>query len=1209
MATIDEWYRRYRLNTTREFWEFVGYCSFEYWKPVYYHGGVKPVDVFDLDKVLCPELFFSGFIRVVSLRYSHDNEEERNKKGTETATVRESELTELIQSLVFNNNANPELADAIRNNILFDMRDEVGVDILDLITSIINVSQPKDDTVDSLVQFYSDCAQYYDRIVERKVSDGADLKFAEEFREWLSDWSRRERNGYCNCEHLLSFCIRYIRDSLKKESYSEEAGRRISLADLTDKYVNLRERISTDVICQDTAVRKFLQGLYNGEFKKENKDAPEAVFLFVGPPGVGKTYLAKTAAKYLNRPSKTFHMSEYAHESSFHGLVGFEKTWKNSKPGDLTDYVAENPNAILIFDEIEKAHVNTIRLFLPILEGGAALDLYSQNEVDFRNTIVIFTTNAGRGFYEKKRGIAVSSLSEATLTDALGNEKYNDSDAKMPTEILSRMAKGCIIGFDHMTPAKLVPVIKKGLDKGAQSVEKTLGIKCLYDETILPYIFLYHMGAKLDARVASSRSRSFIVDSVYQLSEQLADNKKELKQIKGKDSDIRIRFTVGEENLARELTVPAQQPKMLIVCNQEDYNNLVVRRSADYRLYHVYAEKDANDPRNYIMQQIKDHEIDAILIDPYMRIKRTRSKNGKKDNLSGISHVESRGLDVLKWILQQNGMPPVYCMELRKTHPIGFTDRQDLMAMGVKDILRFSELRNITERTALIKELSYELFLGNKLDEIISKGKTVSFEIGHAITTSEENEKKYQNIELRINNLKLVRSMDAEAQEIFIDDEARAEGGFDSVIGAKAAKEEMRHFVQFIKEPKRYRKSGRQVSKGMLMYGPAGTGKTMLARALACEADCPFISATGSQFVNGTKSVSELFSLARKYSPSIIFIDEIEAIAQNIGNPILKELLTEMDGFSGRDKPVFVIAATNAGDAPDLGKQNIYLDPALIRRFTKKVYMKWPTKAERKEFLAREQKKLSGNDYHLNNLTKDDMESFADLTAGRSLAELGNILNLAIGRAAENDEQVTLSLLVTCFEETLYGEVHNYSPEHLKITAIHEAGHAFLGFVCDAGKNSRFMPEYATIISRGGYVGMVRRKIDDTLTGYSKSELLQLIRIMLAGRAAEMVFAKSEDEGLTTGAVEDIKSATDVARGLLSYYGMESEFFAAVPADMMMQSPLAERYYGKLNEILSRELDATVEIIKENRKKVEKLANALFDRSRLDTKEMKELLK
>ncbi len=190
----------------------------------------------------------------------------------------------------------------------------------------------------------------------------------------------------------------------------------------------------------------------------------------------------------------------------------------------------------------------------------------------------------------------------------------------------------------------------------------------------------------------------------------------------------------------------------------------------------------------------------------------------------------------------------------------------------------------------------------------------------------------------------------------------------------------------------------------------------------------------------------------------------------------------------------------------------------------------------------------------------------------------------------------------------MYSEVHNYSREHLKITAIHEAGHAFLGFVCDAGKDSRFMPEYATIISRGGYVGMVRRKIDDTLTGYSKSELLQLMRIMLAGRAAEMVFAKSGDEGLTTGAVEDIQSATYVAQCLLSHYGMEKDFFAAVPPEIMMKSSLADRYYSKLNEILSRELDATIEIIKENRKKVEKIAKALFDRSRLDTKEMKKLL-
>ena len=645
MATMGEWYRRYRLNTTREFWEFVGYSSFDFWRPFYYDGGVSPVDFFDLDKVLCPEIFLSGFLRIVSLRFSHDSEEKRKdseeqqEKGEiETDTVREKELLELIGALVANNNANPKWAEQIRREILRDIRDEAEERALDLITSKINVPRPDEDTADSWAQYYSACAKGYDRIAEVKISDREDTKFAEELREWLSDWAQGKNNGYCTCEHLLYFCIRYIRDSLNKESYNEDSGYLISLFNLTNKYVSLRKKISSEVICQDTAVRKLLQGLYNGEFKIENRDAPEAVFLFVGPPGVGKTYLAKTVSKYLNRPSKTFHMSEYADHQSFNGLVGFDKTYKKSKPGDLTDYVASNPNAVLIFDEIEKAHVNTIRIFLPILEGGVALDLYSQNEVDFRNTIVIFTTNAGRGFYEKNRGIAMSSLPETTLIDALGSEKYNDRDVKMPTEILSRIAKGSIIGFDHMTPAKLVPIIKKGLDKGVMSVEKTLGIKCFYDETVLPYIFLYHMGAKLDARIASSRSRSFIVDSVYQLSEQLADNKKELRQIKGKGSDIKIRFTVSTENLARELTVPRVQPKMLIVCNQEDYNNLVIRRSSDYRLYHVYAEKDSSDPRDYIMQQIKDHEIDAILIDPYMRSKRTSSKNGKTDNLSGISH-------------------------------------------------------------------------------------------------------------------------------------------------------------------------------------------------------------------------------------------------------------------------------------------------------------------------------------------------------------------------------------------------------------------------------------------------------------------------------------------------------------------------------------------------------------------------------------------
>ncbi len=173
--------------------------------------------------------------------------------------------------------------------------------------------------------------------------------------------------------------------------------------------------------------------------------------------------------------------------------------------------------------------------------------------------------------------------------------------------------------------------------------------------------------------------------------------------------------------------------------------------------------------------------------------------------------------------------------------------------------------------------------------------------------------------------------------------------------------------------------------------------------------------------------------------------------------------------------------------------------------------MRWPNRNERIAFLKKKKDELKGLEYSLDLLTDQDIEYLADVTAGTSLSELTNVLNVASGRAAELNEKITRDLIITCFEEYVYGEKRDYSPEHVWITAIHEAGHAFMGFFCDNFEPGRFTPEYATIISRGGYLGLVRHKSDETRVGYSKDELIKLIRIKLAGRAAEMVFAKGNE--------------------------------------------------------------------------------------------------
>ncbi|MCR4814364.1 MAG: AAA family ATPase [Lachnospiraceae bacterium] len=1007
---------------------------------------------------------------------------------------------------------------------------------------------------------------------------------------------------------LVDFSLVYL-DKNYESKQKLQTEQKIDFVDFSQHYVNLQKDILKKVISQDDAVRKFVKGLYDGAVRdNENLSGPESTFLFVGPPGVGKTYLAQTAAELSNRPYKVFYMSEYAHSSSFNGLVGFEKTWKNSKPGELTAYVEENPTAILVFDEVEKAHINTIHQFLSILEGGHLRDIYTQSDVDFTNTVVIFTTNAGRDFFEGKREMSLSALSEETLADAVLADKDSSGNAVMPPEIMSRLRKGSIIGFNYIDAVKLIPIIKNGMENGAKIINEKLGFKCEFDDSLFPYLFLYHMGAGLDARVAASRSGNFIKEAIYKITERVGeDSKNYRKATKNKDNVI-VRLDVEDEDLVSELTVMPEKPAVLIVCNTTDRGKFSSAKSP-VQIYYAYGEKEKNKPEDYIVRQIKEHKISAILIDPFMR----ESKTKKEIPLEGLSHKNTRGRKILEWVLSLEKHPDVYCMELNNRH-IDYVDRQEFLAEGVKGILELPRQMKPEGRMQKLYDICYEKFLSEKIEKLYSRGQRLNFEIGHRFTEEENSETGENNavIELKILDFRLELSMDSESREIFIADTPENRDSFDNIVGGKNAIAELKRFINYIRDPEEYAKSGQQISKGILFYGPPGSGKTKLARAMACEAGCPFISTTGTQFVMRDKRIADVFRLARKYAPSIIFIDEIESFARPVEyggiESITKELMTEMNGFDRHAKPVFVIAATNAASEPRLGEKNIYLNDALLRRFTKKIYMKWPDRDERVEFLKKKQELLKEKQFNLNMLTENDMLDFADLTAGRSLSDIETVIELAVGQAAERGIPVTADLLMACFEESIYGEEKNYAKEHIYTTAIHEAGHAFMGFFSDEFKFGRFTPEYATIIARGGYLGLVRQRIDETAVGYSKEELLKLIRIKLAGRAAEIVFSDKKEGGLTTGASNDLEYATEIAAAILTTFGMEEGFLACLPMETILKSPLAETYYAKLNEILARELEYTSQIIRENKEKVKALADAMIDRSRLDTYDMAEIL-
>ena len=362
---------------------------------------------------------------------------------------------------------------------------------------------------------------------------------------------------------------------------------------------------------------------------------------------------------------------------------------------------------------------------------------------------------------------------------------------------------------------------------------------------------------------------------------------------------------------------------------------------------------------------------------------------------------------------------------------------------------------------------------------------------------------------------------------------------FDDVAGNDEAKEEVKEIIEFLKHPDRYISLGAKIPKGVLLVGPPGTGKTLLAKAVAGEASVPFFSVSGSSFIEmfvgvGASRVRDLFDNAKKEAPSIIFIDEIDAIGKSRasggmmgGNDereqTLNQLLAEMDGFSSDQAPVIVLAATNR---PEI------LDPALLRpgRFDRQVLVDKPDFNGRVEILK----------VHIKNikLAKNiDIEDIARLTAGLAGADLANIINeaaLLAGRA--NKKTVQQKHLKEAVERQIAGlekKSRRISPKEKRIVAYHECGHALLA---ETTKGARKVSK-VSIIPRGlSALGYTLNTPEENKYLMQRHELIAEVDVLLGGRAAEEVFIKE----VSTGAGNDLERATDILKSMVSLYGMSN---------------------------------------------------------------------
>jgi cell division protease FtsH len=448
--------------------------------------------------------------------------------------------------------------------------------------------------------------------------------------------------------------------------------------------------------------------------------------------------------------------------------------------------------------------------------------------------------------------------------------------------------------------------------------------------------------------------------------------------------------------------------------------------------------------------------------------------------------------------------------------------------------------------------------------------------------------------------------------------EAQNKVSFQDVAGVEEAKEELQEIIEFLRDPKKFTRLGGKIPKGVLLMGAPGTGKTLLAKAVAGEANVPFFSISGSDFVEmfvgvGASRVRDLFIQGKKNAPCIIFIDEIDAVGRHRGAGLggghdereqtLNQLLVEMDGFE-TNEGVILVAATNRPDV---------LDPALLRpgRFDRQVVVPPPDIRGRTAILEVHTRKVP--------LARDvDLDTISRGTPGFSGADLANLVNeAALNAARRNKNQLSMTDFEFAKDKVLMGGERRslvISLEERRTTAYHEAGHAFV---------ARALPHTdpihkVTIIPRGRALGVTQQLPLDDRHNYNKDYLLSQIAVLMGGRAAEATFLGQ----MTTGAGNDIQRATELARKMVCEWGM-SDLMGPLTFGQKEEHIFLGKEFARhrdYSEDTAIKIDAEIvrivqenyqiaqSVIEENRETVQRIAEALLERETLDAAEIQALI-
>ncbi|HOQ05117.1 MAG TPA: AAA family ATPase [Anaerohalosphaeraceae bacterium] len=1020
-------------------------------------------------------------------------------------------------------------------------------------------------------------------------------------------------------------------DGLKKiAEWLQQDSQNPALSELLDRIRKMRGLLLERLFGQDHAVQAFVEGVFNAEVTAaadSQRRCPRAVFVFAGPPGVGKTFLAELGAACLDRPFKRFDMSAYSGHQQNEALVGIARSFQGAHPGLLTEFVEKNPEAVLLFDEIEKAHQNTIFLFLQILDAGSLEDKYHERPVSFRDTTIIFTTNAGKTLYNRPNQSGVHTANAAfhrqTILDALKTEKDPQTGLPFfPEAICSRMGTGYPILFNHLGINELEQVVRNEFRRVCRLLERQYYKNMQVDE-LVPICLVLREGARADARTLRSGAERFVKTEIFNFCRLFKTER--LEDIFEQVDSVQFALESSPDFLepeVRRLFLPEQKPCILLAAD--------AKTCQLFQKHLTQIDWQTAENAQEALQILAEKDVDLVILDIWMG----ESASPLSPSLKDFDHVPAaarrldKGQELLRKIRERLPNIPIYLLSLvpsdQQSEPVQTTDEELLFACvrggGARGMIACGFLDEKSDGW----EQQQKLFESSLLDTArrLHREKQAALMAREhkvlAFDTVPRMNHQTRTITIVLRNLRIRHAIAAADAGEILDEVQRPRTRFEEVIGAQTAKEELLFFIDYLKNPRRFAAMGLKAPKGVLLYGPPGTGKTMLARAMAGESNAAFLPVSATNFVtiwqgSGPQNIRDLFARARRYAPAIIFIDEIDAIGKvRLGGPggraeenTLNALLTEMDGFTSEspEQPVFVLAATNFsidGGAENAGRT---LDPALVRRFSRTILVDLPERAARLEYL-----RLRVQTCRNCRISTKILDSIAERSSGLSIAHLETILETASRTALKAGRPLTDAILEETFESVRFGQARPRSADEVRRTAYHEAGHAILYW------QSGQWPAYLSVVSRGKHGGYMDRSSEDieSTRSQSRPELMAEIRAALGGRAAEILLFGPES-GLSTGASADLEAATRLARAAVCCYGMTDEFgLLAAPELLKYEAALGSPLYQKVNEIvqtlLARQMQMTFEILKNHRGHLDSLAQALISRERLSRDEVRQIL-